>query len=164
MTIPKPVRPKMKDYGISTKSDGLLDWSFVDSRMAAARNYWIGSVSPGGHPHIAPVWGVWMTGQFYFSTARTSAKGRNLAANPAVTLNLESGDEVVIFQGRVAEVTDRAELGRMAVDYKAKYAIQLEPDNAESGVYYVVKARTVLAWLESAFPKTATRWDFSGQR
>jgi hypothetical protein len=150
MDIPKPVRPKMKDYGISTKSDGLLDWSFVDSRMAAARNYWIGSVSPGGLPHIAPVWGVWMTGQFYFSTARTSAKGRN--------------DEVVIFQGRVAEVTDRAELGRMAVDYKAKYAIPVDPDNPDAGVYYVVKPRTVLAWLESDFPRTATRWDFSDQK
>ncbi|HSN73709.1 MAG TPA: pyridoxamine 5'-phosphate oxidase family protein, partial [Anaerolineae bacterium] len=95
---PQPLaqRPAMQDYGISDEPDGLLPWSFASQRMAAARNYWIGSSRPDGRPHAAPVWGVWLDDVFYFGTVPGSVKARNLAANPALVVHLESGDEVVI--------------------------------------------------------------------
>jgi hypothetical protein len=39
-----------------------LTWPEVSSRLAAARNYWLGSTTPSGSPHAAPVGGV-VTGE-----------------------------------------------------------------------------------------------------
>jgi len=48
------------------------------------------------------VWGLWLDGAFYFSTAARSQKARNLSANPACVVTTESADEAVIVEG-VAE-------------------------------------------------------------
>ncbi len=47
-------------YGLSTDESTLLDWSWVETRLIAARNYWVASVYPDGRPHVSPVWGAWL--------------------------------------------------------------------------------------------------------
>ena len=129
--------------------------------MTAARNYWVCSTRPDGRPHAAPVWGLWLDAALYFSTDSHSVKGLNLAARPDVAIHLESGDEVVMLEGRVELVTARDEL-RLFVDaYNTKY--QFRPnveDTSGSGVHYRVKLAKVLAWQEKDFPASATRWQF----
>src|SRR3712207_802185 len=105
---PEAQRPHMPGYGIHPAADGLLDWSQVTAQLEQARNYWVATTRPDGRPHAAPVWGVWLDGAFYFGTGRTSVKGRNLAANPALTVHLESGDDAVILEGVAEPVTDPA--------------------------------------------------------
>ena len=155
---PEPTRPRMaRGYGISTSRDGMLSWRHVDERMLEARNYWISSTRPDGRPHVAPVWGVWVEGTLYFGTGRHSRKGRNLAANPAVVVHLESGDDVVIIEGVVEEVADRASLAAVDKAYQAKYRISVgeTPDGA---VWYALRPKAAYAWLESDFTNTATCW------
>src|SRR5437868_6624995 len=113
-TDAKRTRPEMKDYGISTDPQGMLVWDWVDVQMEKSRNYWIASSGTDGKPHAAPVWGVWMDGALYFSTSPTSRKARNLSANPDVVVHLESGDDVVILEGRIEHEHDLAVLRRMA--------------------------------------------------
>jgi len=55
-------------------------------------------------PHTRPVWGVWRDGGFWFSTG--SQARRNLEANAAITVHLESGEEVVIVEGVAERVMD----------------------------------------------------------
>src|SRR5689334_9624023 len=117
MSEPKRSRPKMKDYGISKKPKGLMEWQQIDAQMNKARNYWIGSTSPDGTPHAAPVWGVWLEGKLYFSSSRSSRKAKNLLANPKVVVHLESGDDVVIFEGVVEEMNDSALSARISPPY-----------------------------------------------
>ena len=106
-SAPQAARPDMPDYGISADADGLLPWQHVSEQMAAARNYWIGTVRPDGRPHATPVWGVWVDETFYFGMGPRSVKARNLAANPALVVHLESGDDVVVLEG-VAEFDQRS--------------------------------------------------------
>ncbi|MCC7210052.1 MAG: pyridoxamine 5'-phosphate oxidase family protein [Anaerolineae bacterium] len=156
---PRRERPGMKAYGIATGSEGLMDWAWADEQLSKARNYWIASTRADGRPHVAPVWGVWLDGALYFSSARSSVKGRNLAKRPDVMVHLESGDDVVIFDGRAVEVNDRALLRRIASIYWPKYGMAVqEPD--PNGVWYAVAPRTALGWLEKDFPNTPTRWVF----
>src|SRR4051812_9693775 len=97
---PPPERPGLvAGNGIDQPAEGLLPWSFVDERRATAHNYWVVTSSAAGRPHAAPVWGLWLDGRFYFSTDPASRKGRNLAANPALVVHLESGDDAVILEG-----------------------------------------------------------------
>ncbi len=112
---------------------------------------------------LLPVWGIWLEDDlFCFGTSRSSRKGKNLAANPAVVVHAESGDDVVILEGVVEELTDRDLLRKYADAYDAKYAIIPETDqDADSdGVTYVLRPDEVLAWTEHDFLKTPTRWRF----
>lgn len=154
----KTSRPNMPGYGVVGEREGvgLLPWSFVEDRMTAARNYWIGSTKPGGRPHSAPVWGLWHDGAFYFSTGVESRKGRNLAKNPAVSVHLESGEEAVMFEGEVETVGDPKILKALDKAYKAKYGFPMQGP----GVIYRLKPETAFAWREADFPQCATRWSF----
>ena len=155
-------RPEMPaGYGIHPGSEGMLPWSWVTERLEAARNYWIGTTRPDGRPHLAPVWGVWFEDAFSFGTDPTSRKGRNLQKNPAMVVHLESGDDVVILEGRAELVTDTALAARMGEAYYAKYQVNITgPDAPPSGLY-TLRLSVAQAWREQDFPATATRWRFS---
>lgn len=158
MPNPKHSRPFMPGYGImpATEGAGLLPWSFVEERMEKVRNYWISTVKADNRPHVAPVWGLWHEGNFYFSTGADSQKGRNLAANPGVVVHLESGDEAVILEGEVERVEDQAHLKALDKAYKKKYDVgMLGP-----GLIFHLRIQRAFAWRESDFPQSATRWVF----
>jgi general stress protein 26 len=162
MDTPAPNRPQAPSYGISAGPEGLLSWEWVDAEMAKSRNYWICTVSPKGIPHATPVWGVWLDGVLYFGAARDSRKARHLAANPRVAVHLESGDDVVMFEGTAEEMTDYSQFAPIGSAYVAKYDVPFEanPDEPNGAVCFVLKPRKVFAWREHDFRNTATRWEF----
>ena len=48
-------RPEPRGYFMAAdEGQGLLPWSYVDGRLAAARNYWIATAGPVGHSPFAP--------------------------------------------------------------------------------------------------------------
>ncbi|TAK33905.1 MAG: pyridoxamine 5'-phosphate oxidase [Chloroflexota bacterium] len=147
-------------YGIHpTPNADALDWDVVSAGLASARNYWVVTAGPDRRPHSVPVWGLWLDETFYFATERASRKGRNLAANPALVVHLESGDDVVILEGTAEDVSDPSLLSRFADAYEAKY--QLRPDIANTAqVVYALRPRLAHTWLEQDFPGTAVRWRF----
>jgi PPOX class probable F420-dependent enzyme len=146
-------------YGLkpADEGSGLLPWEHVESRLAAARNYWIGTTRSDGRPHAIPVWGLWLDDAIWFSTDPKSLKGRNLARRPEVVVHLESGDDVVIVEGRADRISEPAPLARFADVYEQKYNLRMDPTNPDFGIYRV-EPLVVLAWLESDFPGIATRW------
>ncbi len=160
-------RPALaKGYGVNLDDEGMLSLDWVREQLEKSRNYWITSTQPDGRPHACPVWGIWLEDDlFCFGTSRKSRKGKNLVANPAVVVHAESGDDVVILEGIVEELTDRGLLQKYADAYDAKYAIVPETDqDADSdGVTYVLRPDEVLAWTEHNFLKTPTRWRFDRQ-
>ena len=135
-------------------------WEHASAKLAAARNYWVSSAGPDGRPHAAPVWAIWQDGALYFSTDRRSRKGRNLAANPEIIIHLESGDDVVILEGRVEEVTDPAHRGQLSAIYEQKYGTGMEPEGQVEVVMYALRPRLVHTWLENDFVASAIRWRF----
>jgi len=155
--VPDRARPRFPSvYGIRKETEGLLAWSWVEERLVAARNYWVCTTRPDGRPHAMPVWGLWHEGAFYFSSAPDSRKARNLEANPAVAVHLESGDEVVILEGVASLEFDEGLLGQLGADYSRKYSFDVSftvgrPLN-------VVSPRVAYAWIEEDYPATATRF------
>lgn len=167
MAEPQPTadRPDMPaDYGLlaPTAGSGLIPWQRADEQLAAARNYWVSTSRPDGRPHAMPVWGVWLNGTFYFGTGPTSRKARNLAANPAIAVHLESGDDVVILEGTAVKISDRAQLDPADAAYRAKYDVPLAED-PDSALVYGVRPRVAFAWRERDFPGGATRWQFDNE-
>jgi hypothetical protein len=149
-------------YGLKPRKK-YLPWSHAEERLTRSRNYWICTARPDGRPHSIPVWGFWAGGAFYFGTGRSSRKGKNLAHNSAVSVHLESGDDVVILEGSAVEVSDKATLKRLDGLSKKKYKMPLTTIPGET-VLYGVCPRVVLAWTEKDFPNNATRWEFAPAR
>src|SRR5262245_18640704 len=92
--------------GYGTPGESLLPWSHVEERMRRAPNYWITTVSPEGRPHARPIDGVWVDGALCFGGSPTARWVRNLVANPAISVNLNSEAEAIILEGRAELVTD----------------------------------------------------------
>lgn len=158
---PRASRPWMEGYGVPAEADGMLPWQFAVERLEQSRSYWIATASPTGQPHAVPVWGAWLDGAVYFSTAPSSRTARNLAANPAVAVHLESGEEVVALEGEAQPVTamDAETFARLADAFAAKYD-GYRPERPEG--FYVVRPRVAYGWTLADFPRSVTRWRFDG--
>jgi Pyridoxamine 5'-phosphate oxidase len=147
-------------YGLKPRLQ-YLPFSHAEERLEKSRNYWICTTRADGRPHSIPVWGFWIDGAIYFGTARSSHKARNLSRNAAVSIHLESGDDVVIVEGVAKEVdlSDQPTVKKLDAASRAKYNMPLmvTPDS----IFYEVRPCVVLAWTEKDFPNNATRWKFS---
>ena len=73
-------------------------------------------------------------------------------------VHLESGDEVVILEGIAEQVADCHILEQVNAVYSQKYDIDVDLPNS---LTFRLQPRRAFAWLESAYPGTATRWEFS---
>ncbi|HLW89295.1 MAG TPA: pyridoxamine 5'-phosphate oxidase family protein [Terriglobales bacterium] len=147
-------------YGLKARKK-YLPFSHAETRLAKSRNYWICTARPDGRPHSIPVWGFWIDGAVYFGTARSSRKASNLAHNPAVSIHLDSGDDVVILEGTAAEVNvkDKLTFKKLDAASRVKYKMPMTPVPGQS-IVYRVRPHVVLAWTEKDFPNNATRWEF----
>ena len=151
--VERPAMPA--GYGIATGADGHVAWSWVVAQLVGARSYWVCTTRDDGRPHAMPVWGIWLDERLLFSTDPSSMKARNFLARPDVVVHLESGDDVVIVEGRV-EPMDVALQPAFLDAYEAKYQHRPTEDQTE-GVYQL-RADRVLAWQEKDFPTSATRF------
>lgn len=122
------------------------------------RCYWLGSVSPGGAPHTAPIWGVWLDDGVALSTGKHSWKWRNLVRDPRCTVSTENATEAVCFQG-VMELLDPARLAEFVDAYRAKY--DFDPSTMDEPMFLVRPSRA-FGFIDSMerFTATATRWTF----
>jgi uncharacterized pyridoxamine 5'-phosphate oxidase family protein len=93
------------------------------------RIYWLATVSPDGRPHVRPILGLWLDGAFYFITAETTRKARNLAADPrcAIASSSTALPAVdVVVEGGAFKVTDDAKVRRVADAYASTMQWPLE--------------------------------------
>ena len=158
--MPTASRPRFANsYGVAAGPDGMLPWEWATERLERAHNYWLASAEVSGAPLVRPVWALWMGERLCFSTGTTSGKGRNIARDPRVSVNLDSGDEVVIIEG-VAEPLPAELADSIPAAYKRKYDWEVTVDEGGDNGWYAVRPVRAYAWTEAEFPSTATRFDF----
>ena len=165
MTEPTRSRPIMPEgYGVPETDDGLLDWSWAVERLEAAKNYWFSTTRADGRPHAMPAWGAWIDGVLYFDGSPETVRMRNLAQNPAISIHLESGDEVVILEGASYPVgkPERGFAERLAAALGKKYGPTYvpTPDTWDEGGLWALRPKVAFGWTK--FPTDLTRWRFEG--
>jgi len=145
-------------YGVSHSTEGMMPWSRVRERLERAQNYWLATTRPDGRPHVVPVWGAWLDEALYFDGLPTNHWARNLAANPAIAVHLESGDDVVIIEGAVEDLnTDEALGARVVAAYAAKYNEPF-PEPTTRGIFRL-RPRTARAWTTRALRDSTENWE-----
>ena len=160
MTVePTASRASLPDgYGLPEESV-LLEWSGVSGRLAAAKQYWIGTVDGDGAPNPRPIDGLWVEDKLYFGGDPKSRWQRNIRTNRTVSLNLENANRAVIVQGVVsAERPDRALAMKLVTHSNEKYDMGQKLGEYENQVIGVLTPEVVLAW--DTLYEDATRFQF----
>lgn len=143
--------------------DAVLGWDHVEQRLRDSPNYWIATVTASGRPHARPIDGVWVEGALCFGGGPETRWVRNLHENPAISVHLPSGDDVVILDGTAEYVTDQQHplAAASTAASKAKYPqYYLGDEPPPSRPFWCVRPRVVYAWTLEGFPNRATRWTF----
>jgi hypothetical protein len=161
---PTVTRPRLPQ-GYVDNPIRILAWDEVERKLAEARHYWVCSVRPNGRPHSIPKWGVWVDGRLYFDGSPLTRHSRNIAANPFVSIHLESGESAVIMEGTAREVRPTRELAvSVAREYAAKYAAagySPAPTQWDAGGLYEVTPSAVIAW--TVFFEDPTKFVFPSE-
>ncbi len=94
------------------KAQALIDDAYV---------VWLTTVRRNGQPQSSPVWFVIDDDEFLVYSLDETARTANLAANPLVSLNLDSnaGADVLVVEGTARRVDGPSSLDH--ADYQAKY-------------------------------------------
>jgi PPOX class probable F420-dependent enzyme len=154
----------MPGYGTldAEQGTGLLPWSWARERLERSHDYWVATTRPDGRPHVMPVWGVFVDGEFWFSSGRKSRKARNLAANPACAITTDNAYEPVVIDGTAEVVFDSAGIGGFVTAINAKYKTDYSIDffNPAENACFRVRPSWAFALLESDFTGSPTRWVF----
>ncbi len=90
---------------------------------------------------------------------RSASQTTNIRSNPALTMHLESGEDVVIVEGLVEEADSELRAAAEAA-YREKYGMGLEEAAGAEGMWYALRPVVAYAWLESDFARSPTRWTF----
>lgn len=159
--VPRPIPLRLY-----TQVSGLdrLDWGDVEGRLTAAGTYWVCAIPDRGAPHPRPVWGCWLDETLQL-TVGSPVLLRQLAADPTVTVTLESGTEPVILEGRVDPA--RSAIPSLVDAFVAAYDQKYDwtYDVAAYGPPLVVVPDTVTAWRTAGFAgrdsfTSVGRWRF----
>jgi hypothetical protein len=150
------------DYGErGGADDDPAAWATIETKLEVAPDYWLTVVRPDGRPHARPVDGVWVGGALVFGGSPETRWVRYLQQNPALSVHLPSGDDVVILEGDVELVMDEdhplSEPSRRA--QHAKYP-QYFPEVPEHRPFWMLRPSVAYAWTLEGFPNGATRWTF----
>jgi Pyridoxamine 5'-phosphate oxidase len=143
--------------------DHPLTWPEVSSRLAAARNYWLGTTTPSGSPHAAPVWGA-VTGEtLYLYSERSTVKARNIAADPRVVVHLESGDDVLIVRGVAEDLGAPSQVSFVVSALAAKYDRSedrqyLPGVDPDFDVVYAIRPQSAMMWRLADYAASQRRW------
>jgi hypothetical protein len=159
MPTQEPIRDRPRlpqGYRIPETAEGMLAWAWASERLEQSQNYWVATATNDRRPIVRPLWGAWLANQLYFEGSPETRWGRQIAVNPHIQVNLESGSEVVIVEGLVVDEIDVGpeRYQRITDIYAAKYGGYRPEDHG----FFVVTPHKVLAW--TTFPTTLTRFTF----
>jgi len=164
MSEPVAARPYMPGYGTlpAGQGTGLLPWPWAEQRLARSHDFWLATVTPGGAPHLMPVWAVWHRGQLWFSSANGSRKARNLTAQPHCSLATSDPLEPVVVHGQASRVTDPGALADMLAAENTKYGTSYGPEMVDLALNSVFSLRPewVFALDSRDFAGSPTRFTF----
>ena len=142
-----------------------MAWAAIEDQLREATTYWLSTVSPDGRPHARPVDGVWVEGALVFGGSPDTRWVRNLQQNPALSVHLPSGDDVVILEGTVELVTDAdhpvSEPSRAGAARRSTRSTTRATSCREHQPFWMLRPTVAYAWTLEGFPKGATRWTFT---
>ena len=157
---PRPSRPYMPGYGIvgPDAGSGLIDWAWARDRLVGSHDYWLATVSPAGHPHVMPVWGVWMDESLWFSSSRLSRKVRNLEHDPRTTATTDDALNPVVVEGTARFMDDAGAVERFTAEVNRKYEVNYSVEFFRESATLRLSPHWAFGLKAGDFSGSPTRW------
>ena len=145
-------------------------WDETSQLLETAEVFWITTVRAEGRPHVTPLVAVWLDGALHFSTGATEQKAINLRGNRHVVLttgcNQWDGGLDLVIEGAAVQVTDRAELERLAEAWGTKWDGRWHYEARRGGFHhergdalvFSVTPTNILAFGKGTFSQTRHRF------
>jgi nitroimidazol reductase NimA-like FMN-containing flavoprotein (pyridoxamine 5'-phosphate oxidase superfamily) len=147
-----------------------VEWETTRTALESAELFWISTVRADGRPHVTPLVAVWLGGALHFATGPEEQKAVNLRANRQVALitgcnDWEEGLDVVV-EGEAVEVTDHAQLEKLADawankwDGRWKYVAREGAfhHDGNTALVFSVRPAKVFAFAKGTFGQTRHRF------
>jgi nitroimidazol reductase NimA-like FMN-containing flavoprotein (pyridoxamine 5'-phosphate oxidase superfamily) len=130
--------------------------------LVRSHDFWLATATPGGAPHLMPVWAVWREGMLWFSSSNGSRKARNLGAESRCTMSTDDPREPVVVQGQARRITDPDALAGMLEAENAKYGTAYGMDTVDpaSNTVFALAPEWVFALDSRDFTGSPTRFVF----
>lgn len=162
MTDPRIDRPQIPaEYGVG-RATAWVDWAHVEERLIAARVYWLATIAPTSRPRVRPLDGLYVDGVLYVGGSPQTRWVQDLAANPKVSVHLDTLDgDVVIVEGDAEVLQQNSDefAARMAAASGVKYPeYGMTPEMYKGPGPIAIRPRKVIAWTD--FLKDPTRFQF----
>jgi hypothetical protein len=122
-----------------------LAWPWVEQQLVGAGTYWVVARTPG-HPHPRPVWGIWSQQRLHLSIGSPTLL-RAIPEEPAVTIHLGSGTDVVIVEGLIIPSVPTGPA--LIQTYNQKYDWDYQV--SQYGELTQVQPSKVLAWRSAGW-------------
>lgn len=125
-----------------------LDAQELSSELAGVQVLDLATVTPRSEPRVAPVDGLFFRGHFWFGSAESSVRFRNIRRNPAVSAAITRGSEtfLVLVHGTAVETDPRGPDAGGFADY-AREVYDFDWDAAHPTAPYAwIRPRTMLAF------------------
>jgi len=140
-----------------------VTWGEVAALLAAPRNYWLSSVRTDGSPHATPVWGIVVKEEFFFYSARSTVKARNIASDPRILVHLESAEEVLIVRGTAEDVGYPGDFPAVTGALQQKYDSPDDQPYLPTGdpsydVLYALRPTSARLWSLENFDDSQKSW------
>ena len=162
-----------------------MDWAAIEARLEQPitmapdtggpnrHSCWLATINPDGSPHVNGIGAQWEDGVWWFETAESSRKGRNIARDPRCTISVGVHEFDLVVDGVAEKITDPATVAKMAEVWAAGgwpcrvddsgTALTAEFSAPSAGpppwhVYRVTPTRATA--LGTEMPGGATRWTF----
>jgi hypothetical protein len=159
---PTADRPFMPGYGIQGADEGrgLLPWSWAVERLTSSHEYWIATVGADGHPHVTPVWAVWLDGALWFSSGGRSRKARNLLTHARCAATTDDAHRPVVVEGDATLVEDHDAVRAFTTASNHKYETDYDLDFFLANATFRLDPVWAFALDDEDFAGTPTRWTF----
>jgi len=155
------------DRRFSDPSAEPTPWATTETALQSAELYWITTVREDGRPHVTPLIGLWHDGALHFCTGLREQKFRNLEHNDRVAMTTGTNTWAqgldVVVEGTTTQITDNAELQRIADAYVAKYGEVwrftvgdgvFDDDTGGPAAVFRIKASKMLAFAKEPHAQT----------
>jgi nitroimidazol reductase NimA-like FMN-containing flavoprotein (pyridoxamine 5'-phosphate oxidase superfamily) len=131
----------------------------LESFLQRERTIRLGTVSPDGEPHVAPLWFVWDDGTMYFNSLKRSRRGRDLKHGSRVSACLDAGHEYgelhgAVLYGTLEPVPDTSRVRKL---FGEKYWNGMDIPEVKSHTWFALRPDRVVSWDFKKIPQGRDR-------
>jgi nitroimidazol reductase NimA-like FMN-containing flavoprotein (pyridoxamine 5'-phosphate oxidase superfamily) len=129
----------------------------LEEFLRRERTVRVGTVSPSGDPHVAPLWFVWHDGTMYFNSLKRSRRGRDLEHGSRVSACVDAGHEYgelhgAVLYGVLAPITDADVGARVRKMFGEKYWGGIDIPEVRSHTWFALRPDKVVSWDFAKIP------------